>query len=118
VGDVRRGGQIGEWGPVPIVCPSPEIPAAPHGGVQSCRGAAGGGGNLSSPQLLVPLVYLLEAQEMISWVESLTLGRCSEMGVDVTFLTSAPWRLFTAFLIVFHEVLVRMTEPGSSCSNS
>lgn len=105
MGCIRRGGQIGERSPVHIACPSPEMTAAPHGGVQSCRGALGGGGKHSSPQLLVPLAHLLEAQEMlISWVESLTLSRCSEMGDDVTFLTSGPRRLFTALLIVPHEV--------------
>lgn len=41
-------------------------------------------------------------------MESLTHSRYSEMGDDVTFITSGPLSPFTALLIVPHEAVVRL----------
>lgn len=72
VGDIRQGGQIGEWGPVPIA----QAQKSQQHLTVVCNFAGEqqeGLGTATSPhppQLLVPVVYLLEAQErMISWVE-------------------------------------------------
>lgn len=90
MGGTRRDCQVGggALSSFPAQAQTLQWHLAPRGGGQSCRGAAGGGGNLSSLQ--VPWVHLLEAQEiMISWVQSLTLSWCSGMGDDVVFITGA-----------------------------